>query len=361
MTLERTRDIGLDHVRALAAFTVFGWHFMHFANGYPVPFEGAPLIFPLALLDEGHTGVSLFMSLSGYLFAKILDGKIVNYPAFLSRRAIRLLPLLFAMLIVEAVRQFFVGADLHAYLRSLVAGIVQPTLPNGAWSLTVEFHFYALLPLLLYLLRKSPAALLGVVLAAMFLRTALFFKDGTVFWHSYWTIVGRIDQFVFGILGYHFRTVIVTRHRRAAALALAFLIFYYFYNRSGGLYQMPSWPSTSPLWIVMPSIEGATYGLLIAYYDGSFNHSQGLISRFISNIGKYSYSIYLWHFLIVFHMADFVHTRITDISYYYTGQLWALICFLVLVPFAYISYKIFEEPFMKRGLSYSSRKTNEGA
>jgi len=29
----------------------------------------------MALLDEGHTGVALFMTLSGYLFAKLLDGK----------------------------------------------------------------------------------------------------------------------------------------------------------------------------------------------------------------------------------------------------------------------------------------------
>lgn len=355
MTLERTRDIGLDHVRALAAFTVFGWHFMHFANGYPVPFEGAPLIFPLAFFDEGHTGVSLFMALSGYIFAKILDGKIVNYPAFMLRRAIRLLPLLFAMLIVEALRQFIIGADLNAYFHSLIAGVVQPTLPNGAWSLTVEFHFYVLLPLLLYLLRKSPAFLLIVVLLAILVRLALFMKNGTVFWPAYWTIFGRIDQFVFGILGYHFRAIIVTKHRHAVALGLIFLLFFYFFDLSGGLYQMPSWPSTSSLWIVMPSIEGAVYGLLIAYYDGSFKHSQGHISRFVGNIGKYSYSIYLWHFLVVFHMANFVHTRIVNISHYYTGQLWAFICFLTLLPFAYVSYKIFEEPFMKRGLSYSSR------
>ncbi|WP_025662187.1 acyltransferase [Rhizobium sp. IBUN] len=353
---ERSRDIGLDHVRALAAFMVFGWHFMHFANGYPVPFEGAPSIFPLAVLDEGHTGVALFMTLSGYLFAKILDGKTVNYIAFLSRRAIRLLPLLFAMLIVEGIRQYIVGADLQAYFRSLVTGIVEPTLPNGAWSLTVEFHFYALLPLLLLLGRKSPGLLLGIVLVTVSLRTMLFLQDGTVFWPAYWTIVGRLDQFVFGILGYQFRGLIVKEHRRAAVLALAFFVFYYFYDRLGGLYQMPSWPSSSPVWIVMPAMEGIVYGLLIAYYDGSFNHSQGLLSRAVGNIGKYSYSIYLWHFLVVFYMADFVQKHILDISYYYTGQLWALICFLVLVPFAYASYQVFEKPFMRLGLSYSSKK-----
>ena len=67
--------IALDHIRAVAALLVFIWHFSHAASGYPVPFEFTPSFFPLAIFDEGHTGVALFMTLSGYLFAKLLDGK----------------------------------------------------------------------------------------------------------------------------------------------------------------------------------------------------------------------------------------------------------------------------------------------
>lgn len=51
--------LALDHVRALAAFMVFTWHFTHSSNGYPIPFDYVPLVFPFALLDEGHTGVAL--------------------------------------------------------------------------------------------------------------------------------------------------------------------------------------------------------------------------------------------------------------------------------------------------------------
>ncbi|MBM7046487.1 acyltransferase [Rhizobium lusitanum] len=355
-TKKRTRDLGLDHIRALAAFMVFSWHFLHYANGYPVPFEGAPSIFPLALLDEGHTGVALFMTLSGYLFAKILDGRSVNYLAFLSRRATRLLPLLFAMLVVEGVREYVVGADLVGYLRSLPTGLIEPTLPNGAWSLTVEFHFYLLLPLLLFLCRKSPALLFAAIFLAVGLRTFLFIRNGTVFWPAYWTLAGRLDQFVFGILAYHYRSMIIRKHVLALALGTVFCVFYYLFDRMGGFYRMPQYPSPSPIWIILPTIEGAFFSALIAYYDGSFQHSRGLLSRSIAKIGKYSYSIYLWHFYVVFLMADFVQQHIMNISYYYIGQVWALLCFLALVPFAFVSYQIFEKPFMNVGLSYS-RKT----
>ncbi len=61
----------LDHVRALAAYLVFVWHLLHMTPNFPVPYASAPP-FPFALFDEGHTGVALFMTLSGYLFAKLV-------------------------------------------------------------------------------------------------------------------------------------------------------------------------------------------------------------------------------------------------------------------------------------------------
>ena len=82
--------LGLDHVRALAAFMVFSWHFIDIHQGQNAP----PPIFPLTFLTEGHTGVALFMTLSGYLFAKLLDGKDINYFSFIWNRTLRLLPLL---------------------------------------------------------------------------------------------------------------------------------------------------------------------------------------------------------------------------------------------------------------------------
>src|SRR5947209_4560869 len=85
--------IALDHVRALVAFMVVTWHFTHAGYGYPVPLDYIPAIFPFALLDEGHTGVALFMTLSGYLFAKLLDGASIDWKAFIWNRVVRLLPL----------------------------------------------------------------------------------------------------------------------------------------------------------------------------------------------------------------------------------------------------------------------------
>jgi hypothetical protein len=97
-----------------------------------VPFSAAPP-FPFALLEEGHVGVGLFMTLSGYLFAKLVNGQAINYPAFLWSRAVRLAPLLVASLAV-----WYILGKLHVgppiYFSQIWRGILLPTLPNGAWS-----------------------------------------------------------------------------------------------------------------------------------------------------------------------------------------------------------------------------------
>ena len=63
----------LDHIRAVAAFMVFSWHFTTFNNFHRVTPD--IYLFPISLLTEGHTGVVLFMTLSGYLFSKYLKIK----------------------------------------------------------------------------------------------------------------------------------------------------------------------------------------------------------------------------------------------------------------------------------------------
>ena len=130
----------LDHIRALAAYLVFVWHFTHLTNQFPVPYSAVPP-FPFALLDEGHVGVGLFMTLSGYLFAKLVNGQAINYPAFLWSRAVRLVPLL-----AGSLAAWYLLGKLHMGppidFSQIWRGILLPTLPNGAWSITIEFQFY---------------------------------------------------------------------------------------------------------------------------------------------------------------------------------------------------------------------------
>lgn len=344
--------IGLDHIRALAAYIVFTWHFIHVNNGHLAP----PPVFPLSILTEGHTGVALFMVLSGYLFAKLLDGKKIIYSQFLWNRFLRLAPLLMLVIFILGLMKYLAGEDIGLYVSNVLAGAIKPTLPNGGWSITVEFHFYMMLPLLLFLTEKWKYSLLLVVLLAVLFRIYLHKELGQIQALSYLTIIGRVDQFVIGILAFRFRQKLDGKHGIACLTLILFLCFYWYFDSQGGYYKNPSYPSPSSLWIYIPVIEGLAYAALIAWYDNSFKHSTGKISRFASTIGTYSYSIYLLHFFMVFEISNAINTHLIDLSNIHLAIVFSTLCFLLMVPVGYLSYRFIESPFLRFRTKYIIRK-----
>lgn len=331
--------IGLDHVRAIAAFLVFAWHFIHVNGGQFTP----PPVFPLSLVTEGHTGVALFMTLSGYLFAKILNGKRINYVLFIYNRSLRLIPLFLLVIIAARCEQYLLGEGIDSY----VIGIVTDHLPNGGWSIATEFRYYLLLPGLLWLSRKSKYSLMFVLLAAVLIRAILYQQRGEMQLLSYWTIVGRIDQFLLGAICYQFRGLIAKRHILASSIFVSFAVFYWYFDSLGGFYKNPSYPSPSAIWVFMPTVEGLAYALIIAWYDNSFTHSTSLLSRSIALIGTYSYSIYLLHFFVVLRIATVINNHLVELSNIYVAMLFSVLSFLLMVPVGHLSYKYIESPFLK--------------
>jgi peptidoglycan/LPS O-acetylase OafA/YrhL len=291
--------------------------------------------------------VALFMTLSGYLFAKLLDGRDVIFSAFLWNRFLRLMPLLvFTAVCVGLLGLGQPSFHLTPYLISLARGAVFPSLPNGGWSITVEAHFYVMLPLLLAISRRSPWALLGVVVLAILARIAVH-QVGDVHWWSYWTIVGRIDQFVLGIFFFQNRKLATGW---AAAVALAGIVATFFaFDVAGGYYHMAD---RSP-WIILPTIEGAAFGALIAWYD-----QHPLTGRWtypLQKAGEYSYSIYLLHVFFVFRVADFIHQHVTDISNFYLALPWALAFYGAMAGLGYLSFRFIESPFLRYRVQYVRR------
>jgi peptidoglycan/LPS O-acetylase OafA/YrhL len=356
-----THYIALDHVRALAALIVFTWHFLHWIGGFPIPFEYVPALPPFAILDEGHTGVALFMTLSGYLFGKLLDGKQVHYGRFFWNRIVRLVPLLAFVMLAAGVVRYLEGADMNRYFWELAKGFYLPSWPNGGWSIAVEFHYYAVLPVLLWLLRRSKLLPLAVVMAAMALRVALYLAYGEVHTFSYWTLIGRIDQFVLGMVAFHFRSVVSGRHWLALLVFAAFSAFYWAFDAQGGFFRDPSYPSPNPLWIVLPTIEGAAFGLAIAWYDSSFAFRTSGWSKWLGRVGDYSYSMYLLHFFFVAAAARFVHERIADLSNFYVACLWAVVAFACMLPLCHLSFRFLEAPFLRLRKPYVIAGPQQGA
>lgn len=342
-----TRYVALDHVRALAAFLVFSWHFLRFGNTQPlVQNEFVPL-FPFSIIDEGHTGVALFMALSGYLFAKLLDQKSVDYRAFFWNRAVRLAPLLVFVLMIVAGVNYSNGISLKDSALATAKGIVTSDLPNGAWSIIVEVHFYILLPLLLWMLRRSILWLVGVLLVALCMRGLIHHQYGEVQSFAYFTLFGRIDQFVLGMMAWPLRRYFAEQHLLAIVTAIAFTLFYWYFDTIGGFRQNPSYPSPDMLWIVLPTIEGVAYAILVAWYDNSFVPSARGVSGFVGRIGEYSYSIYLLHVFFTLGIIAFLQESGAPIQNFYICLAWSLFFFLLMMIPGYMSYRFIESPFLR--------------
>lgn len=339
--------VGLDHVRALAAFVVFTWHFNHVDDGH---LEG-PAAFPVAIMSEGHVGVAMFMTLSGYLFAKLLDGQQIRYFPFLWNRILRIFPLLIVVFAVFGLLNHD-ASSMSGYLIQLAKGFVIPTWPNGGWSIAVEIHFYLILPLLLFLSSNRTTNILLVLLVSLVFRMLWWWEVGTVQFLAYWTIVGGIDQFALGILAFKKREWMTRRHLNAAILGIGLLSYMWVFDSLGGFFRMGVYPSENPIWIIHPSIIGIAFAALIAWYDSSFRMKAEGLSGAIAKIGACSYSIYLLHFFVVFRFANFFNSDVIPLSSFPIVLAASLICFLCFVPFAHISFRLIELPPLRYRMQY---------
>ena len=347
--------LGLDHIRAIAALIVFVWHFLWRVGDHTDP----PPLFPLSIFSEGHTGVALFMVLSGYLFAKLLDGKSINYLKFFWNRALRLLPLLFFVTLIYGFVLYNSGKDLGKYSNEVLWGLIKPTLPNGGWSITAEIHFYLLLPLLLYLGRGWKHSLLIVLLLCIAARYVYHLNNGNIHYLSYFTIVGRIDQFILGILGFQYRQLFRNKHALSIGILFLFCCFFWYFDKLGGFYKNPSYPSPSTIWIYMTTVEGVAYASLVAWYDQSFRFEDKGFSKVLAKVGTYSYSIYLLHLFFLRDM-DFpmlIHRHLLSLDNTYLAMFMAVISFFLLMsPIAYLSYRFIEKPFLRFRVRYILNK-----
>jgi peptidoglycan/LPS O-acetylase OafA/YrhL len=283
--------------------------------------------------------------LSGYLFAKLVGDKQIEFGNFLWSRAVRLAPLLIVCIGTWVVIGYLSGEPLP--MSDIVGGFLLPTWPKGTWSISIELHFYLLFPLLLLAVRRyGPLALLGVVAAAIAFRIDWWLTFGEAQHIAYWTIFGRIDQFAFGML-FALAPPSVRLLRVIGAIALAaFLAFWQVFDATGGYNNHTGAPSPSAIWIFIPTLEAITWGSLIALYERSTVKFPAIIDRAVAKVGEWSYSIYLLHFFPIILLRNLFWERQGSPGDFYVAFMIANVAFLAFLPVAGASYTYFEKRFL---------------
>jgi peptidoglycan/LPS O-acetylase OafA/YrhL len=306
----------LEGVRALLAWwVVLGHYYAAFTDRFD------------ALHNQ--SAVSVFIILSGFVITALRRGKPESYMAFMTRRAFRLLPVYLLLLTLSAVtlRQQYDGiahfahqtahnlgrADIFDVTRAhlsaqfvwhvvLLQGIVPPSwLPmvdygilGQAWSLSVEWQFYLMAPLLIYLITARRWLPLSTITAGL---TALHWlpqlrQNGAFISH-------QVAWFAIGI-GCYF--LLENRERVLArplswALVVSLAVYGLAFHNLGAL----CWA------IVFPALfSKAQVFRWIA---------RVLVSPILTRLGKVSYSTYLVH-MLPFYFGMFALERL-----HWTGPL----------------------------------------
>ena len=255
----------LDHLRFIAALLVLVWHSIHFQNVAPTSY--VPTFWPLSILEEGHTGVALFMTLSGFIFHALCRNRKIIYLEFIRNRILRIAPLF----LVWTLYLFYTeNIDPTKLAVAMLALLNRDVVPGVGWTIIVEFQFYLIFPFLLsFSLRYGIRYLIALVVLAMLFRLGTWYTQGSVQVLAYWTIFGRIDQFLMGMIGSElfFRYPRqIGRLRVLISLLVAWIVLYQRFNSLGGFYNHSGYPSPSSIWVYFPTLEGIFYSLIAASY-----------------------------------------------------------------------------------------------
>jgi peptidoglycan/LPS O-acetylase OafA/YrhL len=367
----------LEGLRGIAVLLVYTFHADRFLTiapelaGIDTRAVASPLV---AFIRAGHTGVTLFFVLSGFLLslpflAEADGGPRVDRRRYVERRALRILPLYWVLLLVAVL---VAGGGLRRALPyvAFVNGFLPspPTLPpftNVVWSLATEAQYYVLLPLLPLAWRWPRVGL--AVLGAYALAWGLWIagrvgpQDGSGAFQLGLSIFGRGWTFLAGIgaawvwrrhgdpLRARAAQVPALRYGGADALLVLVLL-----GLGGCLVwelHRPAVRVPCPPVVGWHLVEGVAWALVVLLVLLAPLRSAPLFrSRVLTGLGVLSYSIYVWH-VPVYHYGLRLFRRWWGAPPYGwdgAGVLVYTTLSVVVLAVSTCTYVAIERPFLRR-------------
>jgi peptidoglycan/LPS O-acetylase OafA/YrhL len=315
------------------------------------------------LFSGGFVGVDVFFVISGYLITTILiediENKQFSIVRFYERRARRILPALFLVMLVciPFAWMWLLPSQMKDFSRSLVAvslfasniffwqnsGYFEASAEEKpllhTWSLAVEEQYYVLFPIFLFLtwrFGKNRVFWTIVIFAAISLTlsewgwrnkaTANFYLAPTRAWELF---AGSIAAFI------------LQKRRVKANNALSFL------GLAAITFAIFAYDERTPFPSVYTLVPVIGVVLLVLFSDKETYATKPLCTKFFVGIGLISYSAYLWH------QPLFAFARV-----YTFNQINLPVKLLLIFTtflFAYLSWRFVESPFRK-GIKIGRKK-----
>jgi peptidoglycan/LPS O-acetylase OafA/YrhL len=343
----------IDGLRAVAVLSVLGFHL------------------DIKALSGGFVGVDVFFVISGFLISSIIVSEIAasqfSIISFYERRIRRIFPAFFAMLIAVSAFSivYLLPAELAQGAQSMIAALTslanfyfwqhsgyfeaptsQPLLHT--WSLSVEEQFYLFFPVFLvfvhrYFPQRLKAAVVSLFMASLLASVIIVEKDPTTAFYMPYTRGWEL------LLGTILSLRILPRLRAAwqrnlATLTGAGLIAY-----AVGTYSSTmQFPGLSAL---LPCLGAAL--IILGGQGGSSLVGAVLSWRPMVFVGLISYSLYLWHWPVIYLQKLGVLVSASDIAPERIAQLFTvrqaemIVGLIVSFLLAVISWQWIEQPFRR--------------
>ena len=347
----------IDQLRAMLALLIVfyhGWQHLSDRLIYDAKFNPDhwvkvtnPL---LAVVVEGHTAVAGFMVLSGFIFVHGAFGRTVRYGEFIRNRFLRIYPLYLLLVVFAAClhpeRDVLLSLARYVLPLANFGPQVFGQTPAMVWTVAVEFQFYLLFPFLLVLLERHGQGLFWrMIVLLVGLRLIMALLGEGVQALSYWTIAGRMDQFLIGMLAGRWYALNPAAVRRLgwqlAPAAIGLVALLYGFNQLGGWPAMTWWKA---LW---PTVEALAWGWFILAYLPASQALPPNVGRAIAGIGRVSFSIYLLHDLVIEVVSTHrLALRVTGNPYVDAMATTAVLVVPITLCLAAFSFATIEAPFL---------------
>ncbi|MDP2293086.1 MAG: acyltransferase [Actinomycetota bacterium] len=347
---------GVDHLRGYAAVLMVVYHGVQQVSNRVFPRVHDPLS---ALVVEGHTAVALFMVLSGFILTYGVGERPIRYGGFMKNRVLRVVPM-YVVVVVVGMYTFSGAYSLSGVFQYFTLQATPP-LPMASfgpwsavlWTISVEFSLYLLFPFLVrFLQREGVRYLVGLLLLTNVLRLLSAATNRAAIRDlSYWTIVGRIDQFVLGMIAAWLIKRGMLRLAGTQAVLLALAAFagvccaLWWFNANGSFYGNAVWKAQWPL------VEGALWALFVAGYVLASRGWTGRVKHWLTLPGIVSYSAYLLHFVLVSVVADRMW-NVLDGSVANAALLTVVVILPATFALSTLCYLVVERPFMQMRVRY---------
>jgi peptidoglycan/LPS O-acetylase OafA/YrhL len=369
--MKKTYFPNLDGLRTIAFLLVFLQHSVsdQLLNDY----NGVISSFLKMLFRGGATGVSVFFVLSGFLITYLIlneqnSTNTINIKHFYIRRALRIWPLYYAVLIfvffIYPVLRNLAGMDsthghnipyyfvflsnfdiihIEHYFATMAWGVVTVT-----WSVAVEEQFYLTWPLFFAFVPKRfyPFIFLTIICGSLVFRYYHLHDKPVLLYHSF---IVCADLAIGGLCAYcalYYKPFIcffedLSKSDIVSIYFIGFLLLLF----------IPSLSEQNDVLLFFSRLMTTTFFAFVILEQNYAEDSFYKFSNFtiLTFWGKYTYGLYLIHNIVLLFIFIVLGPKLLNINYeahFLLNFMVCLIGLLLSMLISYLSYEYFEKRFL---------------